>query len=63
MVDVGPAGGPECPEETTARSVSAPGPVLDEEELGRFLYRDDHLSEDGFLTPAALPTSELVDSP
>ena len=35
--------------------------MLDEEELGRFLYRDDHLTTDGLLAPAALPTSDLLD--
>ena len=51
----------ECPEEAAARSMGGPGPVLDDEELCRFLYRDDHLSADGRLTPAALPTSDLLD--
>ena len=52
--------GRDCPDEATARSVGSPGRVLDGEELGRFVYRDDHLTEDG-LAPAALPTSDLLD--
>ena len=51
----------ECPEEKTARSCLSPGPVLDNEELGRFLYRDDHLTTDGLVAPAALPTTDLLD--
>ena len=51
----------ECPEETTARSTGGPGPVLDQEEVARLLYRDDHLTADGRLTPAALPTSDLLE--
>ena len=61
MVHGRSVGESECPEETTVRSVGSPGPVLDEEELGRFLFRDDHLTADGDLTPAALPTSDLLD--
>ena len=61
MVNGGLSGGRECPEETAAQSVSGPGPVLDGEELGRFIYRDDHLMADGHLSPAALPTSDLLD--
>ncbi len=61
MVNGRSAGGRECPEEMTAQSVNGPGLVLDEEELGRFLYRDDHLTADGHLVPAALPTSDLLD--
>ena len=61
MVDARRSAGRECPEEGSARSVGAPGPVLDEEELGRFVYRDDHVMADGLLTPAALPTSDLLD--
>ena len=53
--------GRDCPDEATARSVGGPGRVLDGEELGRFVFRDDHLTEDGRLTPAALPTSDLLD--
>ena len=61
MVNGRSASGRECPEEATAQSVSGLGPVLDGEELGRFLYRDDHLTADGYLTPAALPTNDLLD--
>lgn len=61
MVNVLSDGGRECPEEAAAQSARGPGPVLDEEELGRFLYRDDHLTADGHLAPAALPTSDLLD--
>lgn len=53
--------GLECPEEATARSEVGPGRVLDEEELGRFIYRDDHLTSDGQLTPTAVPTNDLLD--
>lgn len=35
--------------------------MLDCEELGRFLYRDDHLTPDGDVAPAALPTTDLLD--
>ena len=61
MVDFRQSREHECPEEETARTCVGPGPVLDEEELGRFLYRDDHLTTDGLLAPAALPTSDLLD--
>ena len=61
MAGVGSANDRECPEETAARSMGGPGPVLDHEELCRFLYRVDHLSADGRFTPAALPTRDLLD--
>ena len=61
MVDLPQFREPECPEEKTARSCLSPGPVLDHEELGRFLYRDDHLTTDGLVAPAALPTTDLLD--
>ena len=44
-----------------AQSHLSPGPVLDHEELGRFLYRPDHLTPDGKVTPAALPVKELLE--
>lgn len=61
MVDLPASRELECPEEKTARSSLSPGPVLDWEELGRFLYRDDHLTPDGDVAPAALPTTDLLD--
>ena len=61
MVDHPASREPECPEEKAARSSFSPGPVLDSEELGRFLYRDDHLTPDGDVAPAALPTTDLLD--
>ena len=61
MVDLPQFREPECPEEKTARSCLSSGPVLDHEELGRFLYRDDHLTTDGLVAPAALPTTDLLD--
>ena len=44
-----------------AQSHLSPGPVLDHEELGRFLYRPEHLTPDGKVTPAAFPTKELLE--
>ena len=61
MVDLPAPRELECPEEKTARSSLSPGPVLDWEELGRFLYRDDHFTPDGDVAPAALPTTDLLD--
>ena len=61
MVDFPQPGEADCPEEMTARSCVGPGPVLGHEELGRFLYRPDHLAPDGLLAPAALPTRDLLE--
>lgn len=61
MAGVGSATERECLEEATPRLAGGPGSVLDDEELCQFLYRDDYLSADGRLTPAALPTSDLLD--
>ena len=52
----------DCAEEQTAHGCGGPGPVLDHEELGRFLYRPDHLTTAGRVAPAALPTTDLLDS-
>ena len=41
--------------------MGGPGPVLDPETLGRFLYRTDQVTPDGVLTPAALPTADFLD--
>lgn len=61
MVDLPASRELECPEEELARSSLSPGPVLDCEELGRFLYRHDHLTANGDVAPAALPVADLLD--
>ena len=61
MVDLPTSRELECPEEKLAHSSLSPGPVLDCEQLGRFLYRNDHLTADGDVAPAALPITDLLD--
>ena len=50
----------ECPEEAVARVPDGPGVVLDGEQIVRLVLRDEHWTADG-LTPAALPTSDLLE--
>ena len=52
----------DCAEEQIGHGSGGPGAVLDHEELGRFLYRPDHLTIDGLVAPAALPTTDLLDA-
>ena len=51
----------ECPEEAVARVPDGPGVVLDGEQIVRLVLRDEHWTADGCLTPAALPTSDLLE--
>lgn len=49
----------ECPEEHSLQSSSPFGVVVNDEKLGRFIYRDDWVDDYGNLTPAAIPIDEL----
>ena len=51
----------ECPEEKRTQSAYSPGTVRDGEALARFIYRDDHIGDDGLLAPAALPVKDLLE--
>ena len=51
----------ECSEEQEQQSPHSPGTVRDEERLGRFIVRRDHLAEDGELAPAAFPVQDFLD--
>ena len=51
----------ECSEENEQQSLYSPGTVGDEEPLARFIWRDDHLAEDGQLAPAAFSVKEFLD--
>ena len=51
----------ECIEEDEQQSSCSPGTVRDEESLARFIYRSDHLADDGELAPAAFPVQDFLD--
>lgn len=51
----------ECIEEKEQQSPHSPGTVGDEERLARFIWRSEHLAEDGALAPAAFPVQDLLD--
>lgn len=51
----------ECIEENQQQSVHSPGPVRDEERLARFVWRSEHLAEDGDLAPAAFPIQDFLE--
>ena len=51
----------ECIEEDEQQSSHSPGTVRDEETLARFIWRSDHLAEDGELAPAAFPVQDFLD--
>lgn len=51
----------ECTEENEQQSSHSPGTVRDEERLVRFIWRSDHLAEDGELAPAAFPVKDFLD--
>ena len=50
----------ECPEEKFPQSDSPFGVVANEEVLGRFIYRNDWIDNDGKLTPAAIQIKDLI---
>ena len=51
----------ECIEEKQRQSVHSPGIVRDEERLARFVWRSEHLAEDGNLAPAAFPVQDFLE--
>ena len=52
----------ECIEESKQQSPHSPGTVGDEERLARFIWRSDHLAQDGELAPAAFPVQDFLDT-
>ena len=50
----------ECPEEKLSQSDSPFGVVANDENLGRLIYRNDWIDNDGKLTPAAIQINDLI---
>lgn len=51
----------ECVEENERQSHHSPGVIRDEERLARFIWRREHVADDGKLAPAAFPVADLLD--
>ena len=51
----------ECIEENERQSIHSPSTVRDEERLARFVWRSEHLAEDGNLAPAAFPVQDFLE--
>ncbi len=47
-----------CPEECEPQSEGSPGIVLDEETPARFIYLEDYVNDDGFLSPTVIPSQD-----